>query len=192
MANNLSRQTASFTSLVRRVSRSNRTQSLSNKATITSTTTTTLPAVVVIARSDDPILGIYSTAAGGPTGASNGRYSNPGEILPETIDGLSSTKPWSRHWFYVTPAISSASVAKGLLFATANDFLTRDPITVTLEIYSGPTGINPVTAPARSAYILQQTFSNTISFSSYRLLVTSQRSLSDAAQYADAEILGYI
>ncbi|CAF5178503.1 unnamed protein product, partial [Rotaria magnacalcarata] len=49
-------------------------------------------AVVVIARSDDPILGIYSTAAGGPTGASNGRYSNPGEILPETIDGLSSTK----------------------------------------------------------------------------------------------------
>ncbi|CAF3921808.1 unnamed protein product, partial [Rotaria magnacalcarata] len=111
--------------------------------TITSTTTTTLPAVVVIARSDDPILGIYSTAAGGPTGASNGRYSNPGEILPETIDGLSSTK-------YLNFGVQGSLVA----------------------VLLGP-GVGT-------------------GFISYRLLVTSQRSLSDAAQYAEAEILGYI
>ncbi|CAF3541331.1 unnamed protein product [Rotaria socialis] len=177
-------------------------------ALIKPTTSTTSPAVVVITRSGDPIVGIYSTTAGGPTGASNGRYSNPGEMPPEAIDGLSSTKclnfgvqgspsavllgPGVGTSFYATPAIRRASVEKGLLFASANDFPTRDPITVTLEIYSGPTGINPVAAPARSTYMLQQTFSNTIAFSSYRLLVTSQRSLSDAVQYAEAEILGYI
>jgi hypothetical protein len=112
--------------------------------------------------------------------------------------------------FYVTPNISNASVAISLLFATANDYPNRDPITVTLEgtnatgtgaldlgsswtlIYSGPTGIDLIIVPARSTYVPQQNFSNTIAYMSYRLLVTSQRNLSDAVQYAEAEIKGYI
>ena len=112
--------------------------------------------------------------------------------------------------FYVTPTISNTSVATSLLFATANDHPDRDPLTITLEgtnatssgalnlgsswtlIYSGPTGIDPVTTPARSMYVPQQNFSNTIPYCSYRLLVTSQRNLSDAVQYAEAQIIGYI
>jgi len=59
-------------------------------------------------------------------------------------------------------------------------------------IYSGLTGIDPSIAPARSVYVSQQNFSNTIVYRSYRFLVTSQRNLSDAVQYAEAQIIGYI
>jgi hypothetical protein len=112
--------------------------------------------------------------------------------------------------FYVTPATSSISVAVGLLFATANDSPNRDPITVTLEgtnetstaalnsgsswtlIYSGATGINASVDPGRLTYVTQQNFSNTIAFSSYRLLVTSKRNTSNSVQYSEACIMGYI
>ena len=108
--------------------------------------------------------------------------------------------------FYVTPSISNASVATGLLFATANDVPNRDPLTVTLEgsnsdsldsasswtlIYTGPTGINATINPGRQIYVQPQYFYNTVAYSSYRLLVTSQRGNVSCVQYAEAQIIGY-
>ncbi len=42
-----------------------------------------------------------------------------------------------------------------------------------------------------STSVIQQNFSNTIAYRSYRLLVTSQRSLTDVVQYCESQILGY-
>jgi hypothetical protein len=190
-----------------------------------STTTTTAPPIIMITRAGDSIMGLYKTSAGQSTGASNGIYSGPAEVPPKAIDGSLASKylnfgfqgttgavlnnPGAGTGFYVTPSISTASLAIGLLFATANDWPNRDPITVTLEgtnatsiaalnlgsswtfIYSGPTGIDPLNAPPRSTYVPQQKFSNTIPYSSYRLLLTSQRNVTDAVQYAESQIIGY-
>lgn len=112
--------------------------------------------------------------------------------------------------FLVIPSISNVSIACGLLFATADDQPDLDPITVTLEgsnvstvealykhtnwilLYNGSTGIDAAKDPGRLSYALQQNFSNTIHFASYRLLITSRRNNSDAVQYAEARIMGYI
>ncbi|CAF2695067.1 unnamed protein product [Rotaria sp. Silwood2] len=155
--------------------------------------------------------GVYSTVSEQPPKAIDGflstKYLNFGNNgAPENIRNNSGANTG----FFVVPSISNASVAVAIRFATANDFPNRDPITVTLEgtnvttiealhlgsswtlIYSGPTGINSTTAPARSRYVPQQNFSNTIAFRSYRLLITSQRGLADCVQYAEAQILGYV
>lgn len=203
------------------------TTSTTSTSTTTTTTTTLRRIFTVITRPGDRIVGIYNTSTGGSTGGSNGRYSTViGESPPSAIDRVLSTKyfnfggtsiagnvalnPGANSGFYVTPAISNASIATALLFATANDLPSRDPITVTLEgtnaigvgaldygpnwtlIYSGPTGINPVTAPPRSQYVARQNFSNSIPYRSYRLLILTQRGLTDAVQYAEAEIWGYV
>ncbi|CAF1593990.1 unnamed protein product [Rotaria sp. Silwood1] len=128
-------------------------------------------------------------------------------------NGFSSTKqhsPGINTGFYVTPTISSASIAVGFLFAIPNDDANRDPRTVTLEetnatstadfhfgtnwilIYSDSIGISASTPPGRLTYVSQQYFSNTIAFRSYRLLVTSERGTENLVQYAEAHIIGYI
>jgi hypothetical protein len=112
--------------------------------------------------------------------------------------------------FIVTPSISNYTVARALLFATAGDAPERDPITVTLEgsnstnnatllqdscwtlIYNGSTGISSSIDPGRSVYVMQQNFSNTMAFASYRLLVTSIRGSGDSVQYSEAQILGFV
>ena len=112
--------------------------------------------------------------------------------------------------FFVTPSISNATVVTGLIFATANDFADRDPLAVTLEgsnattnatlhlgtswtlIYNGSTGIDCSNDPGRSRYVTQQNFNNTMIFASYRVLITSQRNISDSVQYSEAQILGYV
>ncbi|CAF3096525.1 unnamed protein product [Rotaria sp. Silwood2] len=118
--------------------------------TSTSSTSTTTPRPIVsITRSDDAIVSLYNTAVDGSTGASNGRYSILAEEPPAAIDGSLSTKylnfefqgttgavlnsPGVNTGFYVTPTIGNDSVAVALLFATANDYPSRDPIKVTLE-----------------------------------------------------------
>ncbi|CAF4086126.1 unnamed protein product [Rotaria sordida] len=194
-------------------------------STTTSVTTTTARLLVNITQPGDSIVGICNTIAGGSTGAVN--LSWPSNENPENaIDGSLSTKYLNagdskpgcsgssvsgiNTGFYVTPTISNASVAIGLLFATAEDFPNRDPITVTLEgtnatgttaldlgsswtlIYSGSTGISSSTDPGRQTYVSQQNFSNTIAFKSYRLLITSKRGTENSAQYAEAHIIGYI
>ena len=127
-------------------------------------------------------------------------YGNHGSML------VSIFQPGMNSGFYVTPSISSASIARGLLFATANDAPGRDPITVTLEgtnstalnsssswtlIYKGSTGISASTIPSRYTYGDLQTFSNTVAYKSYRLLITSQRGYGDSVQYSEAHIMGY-
>ncbi|CAF1416924.1 unnamed protein product [Rotaria sordida] len=194
-------------------------------STTTSVTTTTARLLVNITQPGDSIVGICNTIAGGSTGAVN--FSYPSNENPaNAIDGSLSTKYLNggdsspscsgssaggiNTGFYVTPTISNASVAIGLLFATAADSPSRDPITVTLEgtnatgttaldlgsswtlIYSGSTGISSSTDPGRQTYVSQQNFSNTIAFESYRLLITSKRGTANSAQYAEAHIIGYI
>lgn len=123
--------------------------------------------------------------------------------------GITATQPGLNTGFYVSPVSSNASVAIGLLFATAFDAPDRDPITVTLEgtnatgtaalnlgsswtlLYSGPTGINATSVANRSMYVTPQIFSNTRAFRSYRLLVTSQRANDNSVQYAEAQTLAY-
>ncbi|CAF3877715.1 unnamed protein product, partial [Rotaria sp. Silwood1] len=197
----------------------------STTSTTTSVTTTTARLLVNITQPGDSIVGICNTIAGGSTGGSNVNYPSS-ENPPTAIDGSLSTKylnfgdsssgcsgsssPGINTGFYVTPTISSASVAVGLRFATAGDTPNRDPITVTLEgtnatgttalnlgsswtlIYSGSTGISSSTDPGRQTYVSQQSFSNTIAFKSYRLLITSKRGTDNSVQYAEAHIIGYI
>jgi hypothetical protein len=112
--------------------------------------------------------------------------------------------------FFVIPTVTNSSIASALHFSTANDFPERDPITVRLEgsnstsitalqlgsswtlLYSGSTGINPAGDYNRTMYVTQQNFSNTIPCTSYRLLVTSKRNISNSVQYSEAQIMGYV
>ncbi|CAF4866137.1 unnamed protein product, partial [Rotaria sp. Silwood1] len=170
------------------------TDSVSSTLTTTSTTTTIIRSIVTITRPGDTIIGVYNTTAGASTGGT-GDYN---VVAPAPGVGTG---------FYVTPAISNASITISLLFATANDSPNRDPITVTLEgsnanaldngsswalIYSGSTGISHTADPGRMVYVTRQNFSNTIAYRSYRLLVTSQRAPEWGVQYSEAQIIGYI
>ena len=193
----------------------------STSTSSTSTTTTTARPIVPITRAGDTITGVYSTVASGSSGGTNGYYSGPSEAPPYAIDDTTSTKYLNygpsgscsasyqsgvNTGYYVTPAASSASVAIALRFATGNDSPERDPVTVTLEgtnstaldtgsswtlIYSGPTGISGTVDPGRSTYVAQQSFTNTLAFKSYRLLVTLQRA-NGCTQYSEAQIIGYL
>ena len=111
--------------------------------------------------------------------------------------------------FYVTMTIG-ACVVTGIQFATANDASSRDPITMILEgsnvvntsllskgsswtlIYSGPTGISNASIPPRTTYVDPQNFTNTASYTSYRFIMTSQRSSDTNLQYSEAHLLGYV
>ncbi|CAF0861962.1 unnamed protein product [Didymodactylos carnosus] len=111
--------------------------------------------------------------------------------------------------FYITPAVGS-SVATGILFATANDNPPRDPITITMEgsnantnvllqkgtswtlLYNGPTGILQTMDPGRNTFVQQQNFTNTNAYTSYRILVTSQRGSGVCTQYSEAQIIGFV
>ncbi|CAF1370338.1 unnamed protein product, partial [Rotaria sordida] len=199
------------------------TSTSSTTSTTTTSTTTTPPPIVAITRTGDPIIGVYNTTAGGSIGGVNAFYAGPSEYPTYAIDNSTSTKylnfgvntggitayqPGINTGFYVSPVSSTASIAIGLLFGTANDVPDRDPITVTLEgtnvtslaalylgsswtlIYSGPTGISAITDPGRQVYVSQQNFSNTLVFRSYRLLVTSQRGNTNCVQYSEAQIIG--
>ncbi|CAF3856426.1 unnamed protein product [Rotaria sordida] len=197
-----------------------------NRGIVPITTTTTARPTIFITRTGDTIVGIYNTTAGTSTGGL-GLYLS-GESPDKAIDNDTSTKylnfgyrgtsapsnavydqPGATTGFYVTPQISNASVAVGVLFATANDYSNRDPVSITLEgtnatgsalsigsswtlIYSGSTGINATVDPGRYTYGVQQTFLNTIPYSSYRILVTAQRANGSGVQYSEAHILGYI
>ena len=148
-------------------------------------------APVVITRSDE-----YPARAIG--NSTETKYLNFGaNLLPQT----SGTDTG----FYVTPSISNASLVVALRFATGNDLEQRDPLTVTLEgtnstsldigsswtlIYNGSTGLE--SDPGRKRYGVQQSFTNTIRYASYRLLVTSKRGIAYAVQYSEVQIIGFV
>lgn len=193
--------------------------------TIMTTITTTVRPLVSLTNPGDTIISVYNTSAGGPVGGVNG-YSPAGEGPTNAIDHNITTKylncgfrgctggsldsPGVGTGYIVVPAISNATIARALLFATANDRPNRDPLTVTLEgsttsdassLYSAAswtlicnvsTGINVAVDPGRDVYIAPQNFSNITPYRSYRLLITSQRNYSDSVQYAEGRILGYV
>ena len=107
--------------------------------------------------------------------------------------------------FYFTPKRGSSLIVS-LQFYAANDIPSRDPMTVTLEgsnsanssliygsswtlIYSGPSGL--AIDPGRYGAGQIQNFSNTVRYTSYRLLVTSIRSASSAVQYSEVRLQAY-
>ncbi|CAF2103263.1 unnamed protein product [Rotaria magnacalcarata] len=168
-------------------------------------TTTTAQSIVTIAGVNDSIFGICNTITSGSTGAFNANYPTNTEST-KAIDGLTITKYLSfgnpttgcissdprgmNTRFYVIPEISNESIAIGILFVAANDYLNRDQIKIMLEemnttnstalhsaaswslIYNDSTAIDSSIDPARQTYVNQQNFSNTIPFHSYRLFVT--------------------
>lgn len=107
--------------------------------------------------------------------------------------------------FYLTLQRGTTCLA-GFRLCTATDMPERDPITITIEgsnqtasaltlgpswtfIYNGSTGLMP--DPGRGNYGITQYFSNSISYLSFRILITSVRSITDATQYAEIELIGY-
>ena len=105
--------------------------------------------------------------------------------------------------FYLTLQRGS-SLLQGFRIRTANDLPDRDPLTITIEgsneasssltsgsgwtlIYNDVTGLS--TDPGRLLWGPYQFFSNLITFSSYRFLVTTKRGVADATQYADVEFV---
>ena len=206
------------------------TDNILSDATLDQVHRTTPVAMSMVARSivtiigpDATVAGLFDTSAGGSTVGSNGRYSPSAEEPPMAFDNITATKylnfggtgghdqtliqPGVGSGFYVTPSVSNASVAIGLLFSTTNDLPNRDPLTVTLEgsnsdsldsasswtlIYTGPTGINATIDPGRQIHAPPQYFYNAVAYRSYRLLVTSQRGNDSSVQYAEAQIIGYV
>ncbi|UJR12735.1 hypothetical protein I4U23_016909 [Adineta vaga] len=206
---------------------SSSTSSSTTTTTTTSTSTTTTATeqpITLLLQPDDNVVGLYNTTAGKTTSNFNGIYSNSNEDPRAAIDrnlttkylnfgitgcsGCSVNGPGIGTGFFVTPSISNATVAIGIIFATGNDDPERDPLTITLEgsnamtnttlhlatswtlIYNGSTGIDSTINNTRSAYAIQQNFNNTRIFASYRLLITSQRSIASSVQYAEVQILG--
>ena len=105
--------------------------------------------------------------------------------------------------FYITPKYGSSLVI-GLQFCTANDYKERDPTMATLEgsnqsnssltsgsswtlIYNGTFELS--TDRKQCGEI--QTISNTVRYTSYRILVTGKRAESDAVQYSEVRLIGY-
>ncbi|CAF1366403.1 unnamed protein product, partial [Didymodactylos carnosus] len=105
--------------------------------------------------------------------------------------------------FYVTP-VNGATLLSGIVFVTADDYPARDPLTITVEgsnnlsssltlgsswtlMYNGSTGLD--TDPGRNTYGIFQAISATISYTSYRVLITSQRGTEDSVQYSEAHLI---
>lgn len=165
------------------------------------------------------LLVFFNTSAGSSSSANVGNWTSY-ESPQNAFDNNTNTKYLNfaagdtsitgglHSGLYVTPRIGR-SVATGVQFTTANDNYERDPITVTLEgsnnasaqlhfgaswtlLYLGVTGINASVDPGRLTYVPMQNFSNTIAFTSYRLLVTSKRASSYGVQYSEVGIYGFI
>ena len=108
---------------------------------------------------------------------------------------------------HTTPQIG-ASIVQSIQFQTGNDSIDRDPLTITLEgtnatgtnlffgsfwtlLYTGPTGLAPLTG-TRLAWGDLQNFTNTQPFTSYRMIVTSQRGADYCTEYAEMHLYGIV
>ena len=102
--------------------------------------------------------------------------------------------------FYITPSIG-ATVVTGFQMATADDGQERDPMTIALQgsnstgtdlltgsnwtpIYSGTTGL----PTSRQTWGPEQDFANSASFTSYRMIVTSQRAVQMSTAYSEVQL----
>jgi hypothetical protein len=109
--------------------------------------------------------------------------------------------------FFVTPVLGP-SIVTGIQIATANDAPERDPLTVSLEgsnatgaaleMGSSWTVINPSinlgidTNPGRYTLAPAVTFANTTPYTSYRVLVQTQRASANSTQYGELNLLGVV
>ena len=102
------------------------------------------------------------------------------------------------------PAVG-ASVVAAIKFQAGNDSADRDPLTITLEgssssgtplfnsgsvwtlLYTGPTGLASLSS-SRLAWGDMQTFTNTQSYTAYRMIVTSQRGPDNCTEYAEMHL----
>jgi hypothetical protein len=104
----------------------------------------------------------------------------------------------------VTPRRNS-SLAIGFRFRSANDAPRRDPKTVTLEgsnmngtdsilgrswtlIYQGESGL--AVDPGRLSYSSKVWFSNNITFTSYRLLITVELDRDNSVHFSEFQLIG--
>lgn len=108
--------------------------------------------------------------------------------------------------FYVAPQ-QGATLLLAIQFTTANDHITRDPFTVTIEgsnatwsellrgtswslIATLPSGLE--IDPGRTTDgLLQCVHNNTIWYRNYRVLVTSVRDSTYCIQYSEVKLFGY-
>ena len=108
--------------------------------------------------------------------------------------------------FYVTPQ-QGATLLLAMQFTTANDYPARDPMSITIEgsnattsalmfgaswslLHSVSTGLE--TAPGRKTdgpiVCLPK---NVVWYTSYRILISAVRSITDCVQYSEVKLLGY-
>ncbi|CAF1035305.1 unnamed protein product [Adineta steineri] len=94
----------------------------------------------------------------------------------------------------------------GLQICTAEDYATRDPLTISLEgsnepyptlilgpswtlIYNGPSGLQK--DPGRLTCGIVQLVNNSAQYKSYRFLVSGKRNISNSVQYSELKLFGH-
>ncbi len=119
--------------------------------------------------------------------------------------GVSSPTKGVGTGFYVTPSVG-ATILSAFQFQTGNDNPARDPLTITLEgsnalgadlalgaswtlLYSGTTGLDAF-AGSRNTFGASQTLTGLGAYTSYRVLVTSQRGSDNSVQYDEVRLFG--
>lgn len=153
-----------------------------------------------------------------PAAAIDGRYTQPyGATPPQGTKylnfgtggggGVSAITKGVGTGYYVTPALGP-SIVTGIQIATANDAPERDPLTVSLE-GSNATGADLAlgsswtliddsinlgidTNPGRYFLAPMQTFTNTTQYTSYRVLVQTQRASANSTQYGELTLHGIV
>ena len=106
--------------------------------------------------------------------------------------------------FYVTP-VFGLSIVTGIQFTTGNDAPLRDPLSITIEgsnavgsdlnlgsswslISGGILNAGLDVDPGRQTLGERVDFSNTSSFTSFRVLIASQRGLANSVQYSEVQL----
>jgi hypothetical protein len=178
--------------------------------------------VIDVTAPGNPIVGV-AAILGSPTstlsvvGTVPGANNYPaGEPPPASIDNLFGIGNSGNKYlnfqetnvgFIVTP--TALSVLTGLRFSTCNDAPERDPFTISIEgtnspnatttlnstwttIYSGTSGL--ATDPGRNAFGSTASFTNSLSFTSYRMLVQSVRDgvAANSFQFQEIELLALV
>ena len=153
-----------------------------------------------------------------PAQAIDGRYLSPyGATAPQGSkylnfgtgggSGVSAITKGVGTGYYVTPAIGP-SIVTGIQIATANDAPERDPLTVSIEgsnatgadlalgsswtVIQSSVNLGIDTNPGRFILAPIVTFANTTPYTSYRVLVQSQRASANSTQYGELNLFSAI
>lgn len=179
--------------------------------------------LVVLTDPADPLVALYDTTAGG-----DGTVANPDKtgvaygLAPQMAisrsitdkylnfgngpEGESSATKGVGAGFYVTTAALGPTVLKSFQMTTAEDFPSRDPMTITIEgsnasgsdlllgrnwslLYTGSTGWTA--DPGRRAAGESVAVAGSDSYTSYRVLITSHRDVANCTQFSEISLDGY-